>query len=69
MWEGVGLYCWDDDFKDRGWSYYEVLKKSEWGGEVEISEIEDEGHVFHVFDQTCEKNVVLRNKVVDYFNN
>ncbi|KAK1384517.1 2-hydroxyisoflavanone dehydratase-like [Heracleum sosnowskyi] len=59
----------NDNLKDRGWSYYEALKKSEWGGEVEMFETEGEGHVFHVFHQTCEKAVVLRKKIAAYLNN
>lgn len=44
----------DDRLKGRGVSYYELLKKSEWSGGVDIFETEGEGHVFHLFKPTCE---------------
>lgn len=59
----------NDELKDRALSYYEALKKSAWGGEAEIFETEGEGHVFHVFNQACDKAGVLKKKMADYFNN
>ncbi|KAM7482521.1 hypothetical protein LguiB_007104 [Lonicera macranthoides] len=57
-----------DHLRDRGWDYYEGLKKSGWGGEVEIVETEGEDHVFHLFNPKCEKAGVLM-KLVTYFLN
>ncbi|MCD7446101.1 hypothetical protein HAX54_037308 [Datura stramonium] len=44
-----------DFLRDRAWTYYETLKKSGWEGELGIKEIEGEGHVFHLLNQTSEK--------------
>uniref|UniRef100_A0A5B7B9N5 Putative Alpha/beta hydrolase fold-3 n=1 Tax=Davidia involucrata TaxID=16924 RepID=A0A5B7B9N5_DAVIN len=58
-----------DHLRERGWSYYEALRKStEWGGEVEIMEIEGEDHVFHLFKPTCDKAGTLMNKVASFLN-
>ncbi|KAL5541123.1 hypothetical protein UlMin_043409 [Ulmus minor] len=55
-----------DFLKGRGLAYYEALKKSGWGGVVEIVETDGEGHVFHLFNPTCDKAVALMNKVVSF---
>ncbi|WCJ17646.1 alpha/beta-Hydrolases superfamily protein [Euphorbia peplus] len=39
-----------DFLRERGWYYYENLKKCGWGGNVEIIEHKEEGHVFHLFN-------------------
>ncbi|KAM5549331.1 hypothetical protein ABKV19_000647 [Rosa sericea] len=57
-----------DSLKDRGWSYYEALKKSGWGGVVEIEETEGEDHAFHLYDPSCEKAVSLVKKVAAFMN-
>ncbi|KAL7246835.1 hypothetical protein ACSBR2_001863 [Camellia fascicularis] len=57
-----------DHLRERGWSYYEALKKSEWGGSVEIEETEGEPHVFHLFDPACEKARTLMKRVVSFMN-
>lgn len=55
-----------DWLKDRGWSYYEALRKSGWVGKVEIVESEDEDHVFHLLNPACEKAVDLMKKTVSF---
>lgn len=55
-----------DSLRDRAWSYYQALKKSDWSGEVEIVETEEEGHVFHLFNPTCQKTMELMNKAVSF---
>jgi acetyl esterase/lipase len=55
-----------DLLKDRGWYYKELLEKSGWVGVVEVIETEDEGHVFHMFNPTCEKAKILLNQVVSF---
>ncbi|GMN37570.1 hypothetical protein TIFTF001_006924 [Ficus carica] len=55
-----------DILKGRGWAYYEAIKKSEWSGEVGIVECEGEGHVFHLFDPSCDRAVALMNKVISF---
>ncbi|XP_071717033.1 probable carboxylesterase 2 [Rutidosis leptorrhynchoides] len=44
----------DDGLKGRGVSYYELLKKSDWSGDVDIFETQGEDHVFHLFKPDCE---------------
>lgn len=57
-----------DWLKDRGWTYYEAVKKSGWIGKVEIVESEDEDHVFHLINPACGKAVELINKTVSFLN-
>ncbi|XVF45164.1 hypothetical protein PTKIN_Ptkin02bG0183100 [Pterospermum kingtungense] len=57
-----------DRLKDRGLSYYEALKRSDWGGEVQIVETEDEDHVFHLFKPNSEKAIDLMQQIVMFFN-
>ncbi|KAJ7980081.1 2-hydroxyisoflavanone dehydratase [Quillaja saponaria] len=49
-----------DELRDRGVSYFESVKKSGWEGEVELFEVEDEDHCFHIFNTETEnaKNVI-----------
>ncbi|KAK7308179.1 hypothetical protein VNO77_41778 [Canavalia gladiata] len=37
-----------DMFRERGILYYEAVKKSGWQGQVELFEVQDEGHAFHI---------------------
>lgn len=55
-----------DLLKYRGWFYFEELGKSEWGGEVEIMEIEGEEHVFHLENPNCDKAKDLVRKVASF---
>ena len=65
----VLVFVAEKDFlKDRGWIYYEALKKSGWGGAVEIEETEGEEHVFHLFNPSCEKAVSLVKKAAAFMN-
>lgn len=57
-----------DHLKDRGWYYAEVLKKSGWGGEVEVMEAKEENHVFHLFNPTCDNAVDMMKRVVAFLN-
>lgn len=57
-----------DWLKDRGWSYYEALRKTEWGGGLEIVETEGEDHVFHLFNPSAEKSVELMKRVASFMS-
>ncbi|KAF2321241.1 hypothetical protein GH714_036123 [Hevea brasiliensis] len=57
-----------DILKNRGWYYYENLKKSGWQGHVEIMEAKEEEHVFHLFKPTCENAVAMLKSLSSYFN-
>ncbi|CAN0841257.1 Probable carboxylesterase 13 [Linum grandiflorum] len=58
-----------DFLKDRGNYYYKLLKESEWKGEVEIVETDDEGHVFHLKDNCCGNALDMRKKICSFINN
>lgn len=49
-----------------GKDYYEDLKKSGWGGKVELVENHGEEHCFHFHDPKYEKAVELTNKFVSF---
>nr|ACJ84504.1 unknown [Medicago truncatula]AFK47691.1 unknown [Medicago truncatula] len=55
-----------DILRDRGLYYKELLEKSGWGDVVEVVEIEDEGHIFHLFKPSCENAMALLNQVVSF---
>ncbi|XP_043713860.1 probable carboxylesterase 2 [Telopea speciosissima] len=44
-----------DILRDRGWLYYEVLARCGWMGVVEITETEEENHVFFLHEPESEK--------------
>nr|XP_043611698.1 probable carboxylesterase 12 [Erigeron canadensis] len=48
-----------DLLRDRGWKYYEDLRKSDWDGQVDMLEAKGEGHAFHLFTPFCENAVNL----------
>ncbi|XP_073103863.1 tuliposide A-converting enzyme 2, chloroplastic-like, partial [Elaeis guineensis] len=54
--------------KDSGRAYYEGVKKSGWGGEVEWLESEGEGHAFHLGKLNCEKALELMERTVKFIN-
>uniref|UniRef100_A0A5B6ZIX3 Putative carboxylesterase 7 isoform X1 n=1 Tax=Davidia involucrata TaxID=16924 RepID=A0A5B6ZIX3_DAVIN len=57
-----------DHLSGVGRAYYEELKKSGWGGTVEIVENEGEDHCFHLDDPTCQNAVALIGKIVSFIN-
>ncbi|KAL5992742.1 hypothetical protein ACLOJK_013661 [Asimina triloba] len=57
-----------DKLKDRGWLYYHTLASSGWEGTVEMLEAEDEEHVFHLTNPTCEGAVEMMTRLVDFLN-
>ncbi|KAF5740697.1 hypothetical protein HS088_TW11G00774 [Tripterygium wilfordii] len=58
----------NDILRDRGWLYYEKLKKSGWEGKVEIVETEGVDHVFHILDPSCEKVETLFKGLSSFIN-
>ena len=62
--KGVDICGWDRFFlKGKGLWYYETVKKSGWGGAVEI---DGEEHVFHLFNLELEKVGALIQKFVPF---
>ncbi|CAK7329852.1 unnamed protein product [Dovyalis caffra] len=57
-----------DFLRDRGWLYYEALKNNGWGGRVEIMEVKEEGHVFHLSNPACENAVAMLRKIVSFIH-
>ncbi|KAK6946134.1 Alpha/beta hydrolase fold-3 [Dillenia turbinata] len=48
-----------DVLRNGGLTYYEILKKNGWSGELKLFETQGEGHVFHVNKETCENERAL----------
>jgi acetyl esterase/lipase len=57
-----------DELRDRGWNYYESVRKSGWGGVADIVETKGEDHVFHLFNPKCEKALALLKQMAAFFN-
>ncbi|CAA2967096.1 probable carboxylesterase 12 [Olea europaea subsp. europaea] len=57
-----------DGLRGRGWHYYETVKKSNWKGEIELLDFEEEGHVFHLLNPTSENAALLMKKIVNFMN-
>ncbi|KAG2705449.1 hypothetical protein I3760_05G054100, partial [Carya illinoinensis] len=55
-----------DSLKDRGVTYSETLKKSGWGGGVELIESKGEDHCFHLFNAESEQAAQLMKKFVEF---
>lgn len=64
----VHVFVAGEDFlKGRGVSYYEMLKKSRWCGDVDIMETEGKGHVFHLEKPDCEEANKLTTLLASFF--
>ncbi|KAF7144362.1 hypothetical protein RHSIM_Rhsim05G0082800 [Rhododendron simsii] len=57
-----------DWLKSRGVEYCETLKNSGWKGNVELVENEGEDHVFYKLNPTCEKALLLMQKLASFVN-
>ncbi|KAK4477050.1 hypothetical protein RD792_016252 [Penstemon davidsonii] len=57
-----------DVFRERGLYFEEALKKSGWGGEVEVVDVEGEDHIFSVFSPCGESGMAMLKKVADFLN-
>ncbi|MCH95066.1 2-hydroxyisoflavanone dehydratase-like [Trifolium medium] len=57
----------NDRFRDRTVLYYEAVKESEWKGEVELFE-EDEEHVYYMFHPESDKGKKLIKVVADFLH-
>ncbi|KAL8541353.1 hypothetical protein ACS0TY_002560 [Phlomoides rotata] len=58
----------NDNLRDKAKAYYEGLKNSGWGGEVEIMETEGEGHCFYLFDTGSEKALSILDRLIAFFS-
>ncbi|XP_010275604.1 PREDICTED: probable carboxylesterase 2 [Nelumbo nucifera] len=57
-----------DSVRKEGVFYYEWLKKSGWGGVVEISEEQGEEHVFHLVKPDSEKAMAMMKRLSSFLN-
>ncbi|CAL1410815.1 unnamed protein product [Linum trigynum] len=57
-----------DVLKDRGWLYYETLRKCGWAGVAEIDETQGKGHGFHLYELESEKARALIKRLATFFN-
>ena len=55
-----------DGLRDRGVWYYESLKASGYGGEVELLESMDEDHVFYCMKPRSEKAIELQERILSF---
>ncbi|GMY06004.1 probable carboxylesterase 1 [Fagus crenata] len=57
-----------DHLREVGWRYYEELKKSGWGGNLQIVENEGEDHCFHLEDLSYVKAQALIKQFASFIN-
>ena len=55
-----------DELRNRGVWYYNAVKESEWEGEVELVEVEGEGHAFQIIKFGCENANNLNKRLVSF---
>lgn len=55
-----------DGLRDRGVWYYESLKASGYGGQVELLESMGEGHVFYCMNPRSEKTVEMQERILSF---
>ncbi|ONK60789.1 uncharacterized protein A4U43_C08F22620 [Asparagus officinalis] len=56
-----------DALVERGRAYYQALKGSGWGGEVELVDIEDVEHCFHLKNPEVDEAMGLIEKMAAFF--
>ncbi|KAL5541619.1 hypothetical protein UlMin_009329 [Ulmus minor] len=60
------LVAGKDELRDRGVWYCDGVKESGWEGEVELFEVEDEGHCFHVSDLETNNAKVFMKRLASF---
>ena len=55
-----------DRLRDRGIMYYNAVKESEWKGEVELIEVQGEGHAFQILDCGTENANNLTKRLASF---
>ncbi|KAK9137278.1 hypothetical protein Sjap_007872 [Stephania japonica] len=58
----------EDTLKERGKAYYEELKKSGWDGEVDLFEVEGEGHAFQTLDTESGNSKLMIGRLASFLN-
>lgn len=57
-----------DGIRDRGVWYYELVKKSEWKGKIEVFEEKEEDHVYHIFHPESENGQKLIKRLGSFIH-
>ncbi|KAL3382859.1 hypothetical protein AABB24_002386 [Solanum stoloniferum] len=57
-----------DPLRFRGLYYKEALEKSGWPGTVEVVEVKDKAHVFHLFVPEAEEAMAMLKKLASFLN-
>ncbi|XP_074301481.1 putative carboxylesterase 12 [Silene latifolia] len=57
-----------DELRDRGFHYKEMLVKSGWKGDVQVVETHGENHLFHLVDPVSANAAVLMDQFVAFIN-
>ncbi|KAI9196893.1 hypothetical protein LWI28_027916 [Acer negundo] len=58
----------EDDLSERGVWYYNAVKESDFGGEVDLFESEGGGHAFHIFRPDTENAKCLFKRFASFLN-
>ncbi|XP_030973920.1 2-hydroxyisoflavanone dehydratase-like [Quercus lobata] len=56
----------DKMIKERGVWYFEIMRKSGWKGEIELFEVEEEGHIFHIFNIESENAKAMVKRLASF---
>ncbi|KAK4401629.1 putative carboxylesterase 13 [Sesamum angolense] len=57
-----------DLLRNRGWNYYQGMKRSDWKGTIEFFETPGENHVFYLFNPASDKAISLLKRIVGFMN-
>ncbi|XP_027361934.1 2-hydroxyisoflavanone dehydratase-like [Abrus precatorius] len=55
-----------DQLRDRGVWYYEAVKNSEWQGHVELFEVEEEDHAFHIYNTETQNAKIMITRLASF---
>ncbi|KAH7844589.1 hypothetical protein Vadar_029716 [Vaccinium darrowii] len=55
-----------DDLRERGIRYAEAVRESGWGGDLELFEVEGEGHCFHIANPGTDSAKIMVNRLVSF---
>ena len=58
-----------DPLRDRSLRYCEAIKMSGWSGELEVVDVEKEGHTFHILNPSGDNAGILMKRLVSFLGN
>ena len=56
----------NDQLRDRGIWYFDMVRKSGWKGEVELFEVEGEDHLFHIHNIETENAKAMVKRLASF---